>query len=187
MAENNMTQTKFGRIKQSLRRKVQTKKKKLFRNYKRFCTKKISPYNHLLSTAQLVTALKYKNLAKIFEINHKFWSRSQLFSNFSSILFFNKKAGHALKMKKNRILNIHKGHSRTKSWKIKLTRLKKINRQAQTKRFKVGVQQENYKKIPSLSSLNLLHLLTGTPLTKQSKKKLIAKYARTCELKTQKE
>lgn len=170
-------------IKKATGKKLQAKKTRLFKKYKRFYKKKLKSQLVTAPKKQLLCALRNPTLSQIFTSTKKQLTKNSLLSSFTSISFFNKRTKHLVGIKKLRLLKVTKHKRKIKSRKLLIQRKKKSLPILKSKTIKtLGCRQRRI-----ISSLNALSLLTPNVALKQTKKKLIAKYNRTCNIKTQKE
>lgn len=187
-----------------LRKKIQFRQKNLLRKYTRFLIKKVNPVLSGVSESIILNVVRNQSLTKFFSLRKRSFAKPFIVTLLASNVFFNRKKNIALRFKKLKILKVQKvkfGKRTIKNVrkKSKVTKLKSANntgkslRKVKQKKIKAfrKFKRQPRKLSPSIkmniSSANLLALLTGQFGLKQTKKHLIAKYERTCNIKTQKE
>lgn len=137
-----------------------------------------------------MTYVRKRTLAQFFSLNTNQFTKSLLNVTLANQFFITRKQKYSFRLKKLKILKITKSKFTKKIAKTKINKKpKKFKPINKLKKKTIGIfsQKRKNSKLTLISNLNLISILANRFTMKQSKKRLIAKYERTCNIKTQKE
>lgn len=189
-AETKRIKSQFDLVKKVIRQRLQTRQECSGRKYYKFFKKKVEPKVASISNSKLLTYVRKRTLAQFFSLNTNQFTKSLLNVTLANQFFITRKQKYSFRLKKLKILKITKSKFTKKIAKTKINKKpKKFKPINKLKKKTIGIfsQKRKNSKLTLISNLNLISILANRFTMKQSKKRLIAKYERTCNIKTQKE